>query len=134
MLPILPRVLLVVFVLAHAAIHGFFLLPRPAPAEPGPAWPFDLDDSWLLRHGVRSATASRAIGSVLIGLTVVGYALAALAVVAGLAIPWAIGVLVGTGASLALLVTFFHRWLAIGVLIDAVLLWVVVGLGWAPVG
>jgi hypothetical protein len=35
-------------------------------------------------------------------------------------------------ASLATLLLFFHPWLAIGIAIDLVLLWAVIGAGWEP--
>jgi hypothetical protein len=41
---------------------------------------------------------------------------------------------VGAGASLAMLVLFFHPWLALGLAIDAVLLWAVLANGWRPDG
>jgi hypothetical protein len=112
------------FLVAHGAIHASFLTPRP-PAKPGaPTWPFDLDRSWLLsRAGLEPPTLRRA-GSALVAVTVVAFALAGLVVINLL--PSALfgpALVVAATASLAVLITFFRAWLSLGVLIDAVILW-----------
>jgi hypothetical protein len=38
----------------------------------------------------------------------------------------------GAATSLVTLLLFFHPWLVLGVLIDVVLLWSVIGAGWTP--
>lgn len=112
------------FLVAHGAIHASFLSPRPAPKPGAPAWPFDLDHSWLLTPlGIRSRTL-RPLGVAVVALTIACCILAALAV-AGvlpgeLVIPTVTAAAV---ASLATLTVFFHLWLGLGILIDAVMLW-----------
>jgi len=87
--------------------------PAPPATPGGPTWPFDLTRSWLLSPvGVD--------GSV---LRVVGLAQTF----------FAIGIAVGSVASLALLVLFFHPWLVLGVLIDIGLLWAVMA-RWSGLG
>ena len=95
----------------------------------GPTWPFDLAGpgslsldpevrrSWpwcRRRHDRRLRLA----------------ALATLAVAPTWA--WPTGVAIGSIASLALLVVFFHPWLIVGVAIDVALLWAVALVRWAP--
>jgi hypothetical protein len=38
----------------------------------------------------------------------------------------------GAAASLAVLLVFFHPWLILGVAIDLVVIWSVIGAGWRP--
>jgi hypothetical protein len=129
---VIPRLVVAGLLLGHALIHGGYLARAPATAG-GPPWPFQLGHSWLLgRLGLEGA-AARLLGTALVALTVGGFGLAALAAV-GVApgTMWAAGVAAGAAASLGLLVLFFHPWLALGVAIDLVLLWAVLGAGWTP--
>ena len=41
------RLLIAAFLLAHASVHGAFLAPRPPVTAGGPAWPFELGQSWI---------------------------------------------------------------------------------------
>jgi hypothetical protein len=127
------RLLLAGFLLAHAAIHAGFLSPRPQPAAGGPAWPFELSRSWLLTPLGFDGQIARLVGIALVAATVAGFALAAVATLgvlpAGL---WAPAGVVGTVASLGLLLLFFHPWLVLGVGIDVVLLWALLAVRWTP--
>lgn len=119
--------------LAHGLIHASYLSPRPPATAGGPAWPFELERSRLLAAlGFRGAIP-RPLGLALVALTVAGYALAAGALLgilpAGL---WTGGIVAGSVASLALLGVFFHPWLVLGIVIDAVLLYGTLLAGWAP--
>ena len=122
----IPRFVLVGFLLAHAAIHLGFVTPAP-PAAPGaPPWPFDLARSWLLSPLGIDPSLLRVIGFALFAAIVAGYALVLIASVASVpADLMGIGIIVGSAASLALLLLFFHPWLLIGVVIDIALLWAV---------
>ena len=107
--------------LAHAAIHVAFLAPPPAATADGPAWPFATDHSWLLtRLGIEDRTAWT-LALALVALTLAAFAGAAL-----------VAIVIGATASLVLLVSFFHPWLALGVVIDLVLLGATLVAGWAP--
>jgi sterol desaturase/sphingolipid hydroxylase (fatty acid hydroxylase superfamily) len=130
---VLVRLLVAGLLLAHAAIHAGFVSRRP-PAKPGaPPWPFDLGRSWLLARLGAPAGAARALGFALLVVTIGGYALAALATLGILpAETWRATVAVGSIASLALLLVGFHPWLAAGVAIDLVLLWVALVAAWTP--
>jgi hypothetical protein len=130
----LARLILAGFLLAHGAIHASFLSPRPPATAGGPAWPFETARSWVLTPlGVQPAT-TRLLGKALVAATIASFAVAALAT-AGL-MPtnlWGPATAVAAGASVALLVLFFHPWLVLGVLIDVGLLWAVFS-GWSPHG
>lgn len=121
------------FLLGHGWVHIAYVMPGPArqavPSD-GFAYPFRLERSWLL--GERGGL--RAIGIVLVVITIAAYALAALATVA-LIVPagaWAALVVTGTIASALLLGIFFGPTLLLGLAIDLVLLVVAVASIWAP--
>ena len=119
--------------LAHAAIHVAFLAPPPAATADGPAWPFATEQSWLLtRLGIEDRTAWT-LALALVALTLAAFAGAAL-VALGIAptVLWVPSIVIGATASLVLLVSFFHPWLALGVVIDLVLLGATLVAGWAP--
>ena len=127
----LPAILL----LAHGLIHASFISPRPPATAGGPEWPFELSRSWLLSPLGLDGEASRAVGLLLLVVTVVAFSVAA-ASAAGI---WAQPLFVpavgaGATASLALLVLFFHPWLVLGIAIDAVLLWAAFVARWTPQG
>jgi hypothetical protein len=76
---------------------------------------------------------ARVLGVGLVAVTIGGYTLAALATMGILpASTWDAAVAVGSAASLALLLLFFHPWLIVGVAIDVMLLWVALVAGWTP--
>ena len=130
----IPNLVVAAFLVGHAAVHAGFVSPKP-PARPGaPVWPFDLGRSWLLDHVGAVRDALRPLGVALLLVTLVAFALAGGTVV-GLLPPslWAPLATAGACASLALLIVFFHRWLIIGVAIDALVLWSVLVAGWTPV-
>jgi hypothetical protein len=130
----LIRIAIAAFLVAHGAIHAGFITSPPTQAG-GPAWPFRLDQSWLLHGAGVDGGVARLIGLGLVAATIGGLALAG---VASLGILpgslWPIAATIGTVASLALLLLFFHPWLVVGVAIDLVLLWAVLIAGWAPEG
>ncbi len=125
--------LFALFLAAHGLIHASYVSPRPAQTAGGPAWPFELAHSWLLSPLGVGADAARLIGAALILVIVAGYAVAALSTIGVLGQGlFAGGVVIGSVASLALLVLFFHSWLVLGIAIDLVLLWAVLVARWAP--
>jgi hypothetical protein len=132
MIPPLP---IAAFLLAHALVHVAFLGPRPPATAGGPPWPFELGHSWILdSFGVRAERA-RLVGAAFVLVTLAGFAIASLAAFSigppGL---WIGGVVAGSVASLAVLVTYFHPWLLLGVVIDLGLIWIVLIHGWTPAG
>jgi hypothetical protein len=131
----LPALVVALFLVAHGLIHASFLSPAP-PAKPGgPQWPFVLTRSRLLTPLGVGPGALLVLGGVLIAVTIAGYLVAALAVIGIAPAAWFAGaVIVASVASAVLLVVFFHPWLVLGLLIDAVLLWAVLLNGWTPTG
>lgn len=126
---------LIGFLLAHALIHIAFVVPAPPATAGGPAWPFSTSESWLFaRLGVGSDT-TRLVALALVATTIVGFALAALSVIgfvpAGM---WLPAIVVGSVSSMGLLVACFRPWLALGVVIDLVLIWAGLVAGWSPAG
>jgi len=129
------KFLIAAFLLAHGAVHGSFLAPRPPVTAGGPTWPFELGRSWLLGPLGLDAEATRLVGLVLIVLTIGAFAIAALAA-AGFApaAVWPATVTLGAITSIALLGIYFSPWFVVGVAIDLALLWAVLSQGWAPEG
>lgn len=128
------KFVLALFLAAHGLIHGSFISPAPPRTASGPEWPFELTRSWLVTGLQLDPALVRPLGT---GLAL---ASAGLLVMAGLAtagwlVPtgWWTGLtLAGAVTSLVTLLLFFHPWLVLGVLIDVVLLWSVIGAGWTP--
>jgi hypothetical protein len=129
----LPRLILAAFLLGHAAIHAGYLSPRPAATIGGPPWPFDLSHSWMLSPLGVGSEALRVLGFALFAVTLASFAVAAIAAI-GFLPPgvWAWSTVIGAAASLAMLLVFFHPWLAVGVAIDLLALWTVLVMGWTP--
>lgn len=100
-----------VLLLAHGLVHLLYL------ADDVPE--FSLDQSWLVPPGAR-----RPVALVLLGVTIAGFALLALAVwgVPFLSAAWPGIAVVACLASLALLVVFWNPRLLLGVAIDVAVL------------
>lgn len=129
----IPRLLIAGLLLGHALIHASYLAPRPAATAGGPAWPFELDRSWLLGSLGAAPEIARLVGIALIAVTIGGFALAALgALGVAPAIVWQAGIATGAVASIAILILFFHPWLVLGLVIDVALLWVALVARWTP--
>lgn len=123
------------FLLAHAAVHLLFLVPKPAPTAGGPTWPFEVGHSWALSPLGLAPDTLRILAIALIAVMIGAYALAAVtAFRLGPGGLWVPAVAAGTLASLTLLGLFYRPWLTIGVGIDLVLLWLVLASNWAPEG
>jgi hypothetical protein len=128
------RIVLGLFLLGHALIHSGYLSPVPPRTAGGPEWPFEMSKSWLVTNVGLSADFMRAIGTVLVAITVVVLLAAGLATLR-VVVPhewWQALVLTGAVASLITLALFFHPWLLLGVAIDAILLYLVLINGWDP--
>lgn len=105
--------------LGHGLIHVAYMAPGPD----DPNYPFTLDESWLLANSIR-----RNVGLALAIITVVAFAALGLAAwgVPGLDSAWKPLTIVGSLASLALLVAFWHPRIVVGTAIDVGLLVVAV--------
>ena len=131
------RWLLAAFLAAHGLIHVLFLLPQPAATASGAQveYPFDMGRSWLVSAGTLDPSVVRLLGLVLIAVVVTGFVMAGLATMGAL-VPsdWWAGLMIGSAAaSVLLLAICFSPSLSLGLIIDAVLVWLVVGSAWAPV-
>ncbi len=118
-----------VFLILHGLIHTSYLTRGPEPAGPV-AWPFHLEQSWVLSGVGLAQTPVRALGTLLCVLSIVLLVAAGLSVM-GLVIPlawWRPLTIAATVASLLLLVLYWHPWLAVGALLNVVVL---VALLWA---
>jgi hypothetical protein len=135
--PALGQWLLAVLLFAHGWVHVMFAIPRPrgsATATGAPAWPFDLGDSWLIARAGIGAGIVRAIGRILVVVTLAGFLLAALSTV-GILVPaaWWPALVLGSAASSAILLgVCFSPTLVLGLAIDVALAWLVISGTWSP--
>ena len=129
------RIALALFIIAHGLVHaGLAAAPNPAdPDAKAGAFFTAAERSWLLPKLGFKDSAILWIGIVLVALSTLGFVLTGLGIfgVAGLSAIWRTLALLSACLSLLLLITFWHRWLPVGVLID---LGVLVGFwaGWPP--
>jgi hypothetical protein len=128
------KLMLGAFLLAHALIHVSYLTPAPPQTAGGPEWPFAMARSWLVTGIGLDVGVIRALGVGLVVATIALLGAAALATVGWLLPPgvWPILVAAGAATSALTLAVFFHPWIVIGLLIDAVLLWSASVAGWTP--
>ena len=126
------KLLVAGFLLLHGLVHLSFLSSRPA-GTPAANWPWELGSSWALSPLGLQSDGLRAIAIGLLVIVIAGYILAGLALAGVLSRRlWRPAIVIGSVASIAMLGAFFHQWLALGVIIDAVLLWVVLVVRWVP--
>ncbi|TAK00137.1 MAG: hypothetical protein EPO36_09685 [Chloroflexota bacterium] len=123
------------FLLAHAAVHLMFFVPKPAATPGGPTWPFEIGHSWALSPLGLAPDTLRVLGIALVAVMLGAYALTLLnALGLGPRGLWVAAAAAGTLASLAVLGLFYLPWLTIGVGIDLVLLWLILVSSWSPEG
>ena len=119
------KIALGIFIIAHGLVHGILAIaPNPADAEPKPGKFFSAADrSWLLPKLGLSAEGIQWIGLILVALSSLGFVLAGMGVlgVVGLRAIWRTLMLVSSGISLLLLTLFWHPWLTVGLIIDALI-------------
>lgn len=128
------RILIGLALLAHALIHAGYLSPAPPRTAGGPPWPFEMSSSWVVTTAGLHPDAVRPLGTALVVVTMLAFAAAGLATI-GIGVSpewWRWLVIVGAVASALTLVLFFHPWIVLGLLIDAVLLYLVLVGGWSP--
>ncbi len=126
----LIRTLIALFLIAHGLVHfSLTYVPLPKPGEiRTPFWPSwtrtATDPAWLASKLGLSNSLVRGIGCALWVLTLVGFALAGLGL---LGVPvinqfWTTSAILGSIASLLLLVFYWHPWLVMGPVIDLAVL------------
>ena len=129
--------LLGLLLFAHGWVHAMWLFPAPDPSQrktDATSYPFAMSESWLINRLGLDAGHVRAMGTVLIALTFVAFALAALATL-GWLVPagwWEALVLAAAGLSTVLLGAFYATLLLLGFAINAALAWLVLASFWAP--
>ena len=111
----LLRLLTATLCLAHGSLHLGFITPPPD----DPAYPFRIDESWLV-----PAAAQRQVGLTLATIAILAFAGLAVVVLGIRRIRYAWRPLLGIGgtASLLLLIGYWNPWLIIGVGINTALL------------
>jgi hypothetical protein len=117
-----------VFLVAHGLVHVLYVVPKPAQKPGDLEWPFHLDRSWALSNLGVGEGALRAIGIMIIIVTIAGFAVAGIAVLANLGW-WTGAAIAAAAASTALLGLYFHPMLVLGLAINAFVL-SVAGLRW----
>lgn len=113
------------FLVAHGLLHASYFTPKPN----DPNYPFDFEKGWF--SGI-AGPAATSIGTILTVIVILSFLLAALSVVG---IPFVaeygrVLVTIGAVTSILLLGLFWHPWLILGIVINAVLLYGTYGLGW----
>jgi hypothetical protein len=128
---------LAIFIITHGLVHSILAVaPNPADpnAKPG-AFFTTVERSWLLPQLGLNASAIQWIGIILVGLSTLGFILAGLGIfgVAGLSTIWRIVAIISAIISLIMLITFWHKWLPVGVMIDIGALVALLVLNWPPI-
>ena len=128
---------LAIFIIAHGLVHAILAI-APNPADSNAklgAFFTTAERSWLLPQlGLNTATIQW-VGIILVGLSTLGFVLAGLGIfgVAGLSTIWRAIAIISAGISLLLLISFWHPWLPVGVLIDIGTLVALVWVKWPTV-
>jgi hypothetical protein len=121
---VLLRIAVGLLLLAHGLVHLLYLVTN----TDDPRFPFTITSSWLVPEPAR-----RPVAIVLVSVTIAAFALLGLAVwgVPGLAAIWPLLAVVGSVASLAVLIAFWDTQLLLDVAIDVAMIVVaVVRPGW----
>jgi hypothetical protein len=128
------KLLLGFFLLAHGLVHTFYFAPPQPRTAGGPEWPFEMQRSWLVTSAGVDPAVARIAGTALIVVTVALLAAAALSTLGWIVPPawWPTLALGGAVASAAVLLVFFHPWIALGLVIDLGIAWAVLVAGWRP--
>lgn len=120
------KILVGLFLLAHGLLHASYLSPKPN----DPNYPFSFEKGWLAQ---RASNYAKPLGVLLVIVTIVSYTIAGIGVWGIADIPAVVSqnaTVIGSASSLLLLLTFWHPWLILGLLIDIVLIYGVVILDW----
>lgn len=111
--------LVVAFLVAHGLVHAAIWL--PATEAPDPGAPFAPDHSAVLAAAHVAQRAARVIAAALALGSGAAYVLTGLGV--GLSAGWTAAMaVVAAGLGLLLKLTFFNRWLLLGIALDVVVL------------
>ena len=106
------------FFIAHGLLHLSYITPKPN----DPNYPFDFSKGWFA--GL-AGDGAKALGTILVALIVISFIAAALGLfgMGGLENIWRHAIAVGAISSTLLLALFWHPWLVMGFVINAVLVY-----------
>ena len=119
-----------VFLIGHALVHVMYFVPEPPSDQTPLEWPFHLNRSWILSNFGLSAQTLKIVGTVLAVVSIAGF------VVTGIGLLMDAGWWTGVGvassvASFLLLATYLQPLIALGLIIDAFVLSVIL-ISWLP--
>jgi hypothetical protein len=124
-----------IFVILHGLTHAIMaMVPSPNASDAGFAMFFSGIGSWLLTRLGLSESASKTIAILLSAVATIGFVAAGLALFDVL-VPfdwWRALAIASAAVSLLLVLTFWHRYLIVGLLIDAVVLVTLLFTKWSP--
>lgn len=113
-----------VFLIGHALVHVMYFVPEP-PADQTPLeWPFHLDRSWILSNLGLSSQTLKTVGTVLAIVSIAGFVATGVGLLMGAGWWTAVGV-VSASASFVLLFAYLQPLIALGLIIDAFVLSVI---------
>ncbi|MHC1716910.1 MAG: hypothetical protein AB9915_03460 [Candidatus Dojkabacteria bacterium] len=121
------------FLIAHGLIHTSFVTPKPQD-NGGPAWPFDITKSWILKPIGLSTDTIKIIGIVLTIAATLGFVFSGLGWlgVPGLRTIWMITTVFSSISSLLLILLYWNKWFVIGILLDLLFLYLIYINDWKP--
>jgi hypothetical protein len=121
------RALAVSFLIAHGLVHAAIYATPPDTAKQAP---FDPARSWAVAAGHVPRALMRTVSVRLAWITAAAFAVAGMALAAGLQ-SWPLIAAVAAVTGLALKIVYFHPWLSAGVLIDVAIV-VAAANDWPP--
>jgi len=110
-------------------VHGLIHLTWVAPKPDDPSYPFRLSHPAVFKRMDPKRVAG--VGAALVLISTVSFLIAGLGVwgVPGFAEVWRVAAIVGSAISLAVVATFWHRWLMVGPMLDIAIIIAAVA-GW----
>ena len=116
------RIAVGIFIIAHGLVHSILAV-APNPADPDAKIGLfftSIDRSWILPKLELNSGIIQAIGIILVALSTLGFLLAGLGIlgVGGLSVIWRTVAVVSSIISSLLLITFWHPWLPVGLVIN----------------
>jgi hypothetical protein len=127
------KMIIALFLILHGLVHGILAM-VPNPNAPDAGFASFFSRSWLLNSLGFSESAGKPIAIILAIIATLGFVATGLALL-DLLVPfdwWSVLATVSAVISLLLLIIFWHPYLIIGILIDAVILVTVLFTDWSP--
>ncbi len=127
------KTIVALFLILHGLVHGILAL-VPNPDDPDAGFASFFSRSWLLTGLGLSESTGKPIAIILAAIATIGFIATGLALL-GILVPydwWSVLAVASAAISLFLLVIFWHPYLIIGILIDAVILVTILFTDWSP--